>query len=110
MPVLLKDLTAGQLQACLAPLGVTPRMARHIQAAVLRRNAWPDPLPGLSARVLEAARRETAIPQLALRGVVFMGMGEPLLNYEAVIQAARILSEPCGLAIAGKAITISTAG
>ncbi|MHB8972449.1 MAG: radical SAM protein [Pirellulaceae bacterium] len=45
-----------------------------------------------------------------VRGVVFMGMGEPLLNYDAVIQAARILSEPCGMAIAGKAITISTVG
>jgi len=45
-----------------------------------------------------------------VRGVVFMGMGEPLLNYDAVIRAARILSEPCGMAISGKAITISTAG
>jgi 23S rRNA (adenine2503-C2)-methyltransferase len=47
---------------------------------------------------------------LPVRGVVFMGMGEPLLNYDRVIQAARILSEPCGVAIAGKAITISTVG
>jgi 23S rRNA (adenine2503-C2)-methyltransferase len=45
-----------------------------------------------------------------VRGVVFMGMGEPMLNYEAVIQAARIFSESCGLAIGGKAITISTVG
>ena len=45
-----------------------------------------------------------------VRGVVFMGMGEPLLNYDAVIRAARILSEPCGSAISGKAITISTVG
>lgn len=45
-----------------------------------------------------------------VKGVVFMGMGEPLLNYEAVIQAACVISEPCGLAISGKAITISTAG
>jgi 23S rRNA (adenine2503-C2)-methyltransferase len=45
-----------------------------------------------------------------VRGVVFMGMGEPLLNYNEVIRAARILSEPCGMAIAGKAITLSTAG
>lgn len=43
-------------------------------------------------------------------GVVFMGMGEPLNNYEAVMRAARIMSEPCGLAISGKGITISTAG
>ncbi len=45
-----------------------------------------------------------------VRGVVFMGMGEPFLNYEAVIRAARVLAEPCGMAIAAKAITISTVG
>ena len=39
-----------------------------------------------------------------------MGMGEPLLNYERVMRAAEILSEPCGLAIAASAITISTVG
>lgn len=45
-----------------------------------------------------------------VRGVVFMGMGEPFLNYRHVIAAARILSAPAGGAIAGRAITISTAG
>src|SRR5262249_18279652 len=45
-----------------------------------------------------------------VRGVVFMGMGEPMLNYERVLRAARIFSEPCGLAINAKAITISTVG
>jgi len=45
-----------------------------------------------------------------VRGVVFMGMGEPLLNLDAVLDAARILSAPYGLAIPGKSITISTAG
>jgi 23S rRNA (adenine2503-C2)-methyltransferase len=45
-----------------------------------------------------------------VRGVVFMGMGEPMLNYDAVLRAARILSESCGMAIPGKAITISTVG
>ena len=45
-----------------------------------------------------------------VRGVVFMGMGEPLLNYDNVIRAARIFADPSGLAISGRAITISTAG
>lgn len=45
-----------------------------------------------------------------VRGVVFMGMGEPMQNYEAVVRAARILSEPCGGAISAKSISISTAG
>jgi 23S rRNA (adenine2503-C2)-methyltransferase len=52
-------------------------------------------------------RREADRP---VRGVVFMGMGEPLLNYDEVVRAARILSDPVGLAISGEAITISTAG
>jgi 23S rRNA (adenine2503-C2)-methyltransferase len=45
-----------------------------------------------------------------VRGVVFMGMGEPLLNYERVMRAAEVLSEPCGVAIEARAITISTVG
>ncbi len=45
-----------------------------------------------------------------VRGVVFMGMGEPMLNYERVMHAAQILSEPCAMAIDAKAITISTVG
>ena len=45
-----------------------------------------------------------------VRGVVFMGMGEPLLNYDRVVRAARIFSEPCGMAINAKSITISTVG
>ena len=45
-----------------------------------------------------------------VRGVVFMGMGEPFLNYDQVILAGRVLSHPCGAQIDGRAITISTAG
>jgi 23S rRNA (adenine2503-C2)-methyltransferase len=45
-----------------------------------------------------------------VRGVLFLGMGEPLLNYDSVLATARILSHPAGLAIAADAISISTAG
>lgn len=45
-----------------------------------------------------------------ITGAVFMGQGEPFHNYDAVIQAAQILSHPCGGRIAKKAITISTVG
>jgi 23S rRNA (adenine2503-C2)-methyltransferase len=45
-----------------------------------------------------------------VRGVVFMGMGEPLLNAANVLRAARIFSDPAGPAIGAKAISISTAG
>lgn len=43
-------------------------------------------------------------------GAVFMGMGEPFLNYERVMAAAELLSYPVQGAISAKAITISTVG
>jgi 23S rRNA (adenine2503-C2)-methyltransferase len=43
-------------------------------------------------------------------GAVFMGQGEPFHNYEAVLQAAAVLSHPCGGRIRAEAITISTVG
>ncbi len=60
--------------------------------------------------IVDQVLKLQADSQHPVRGVVFMGMGEPMLNYDEVIRAARILSEPCGLAISGKAITISTVG
>ena len=45
-----------------------------------------------------------------VRGVVFMGMGEPMRNYDRVMKAAQIFSDPSSLAINSKAITISTVG
>jgi 23S rRNA (adenine2503-C2)-methyltransferase len=43
-------------------------------------------------------------------GVVFMGMGEPLLNLDRVLAAAEVMMHPAGCAISGRAITLSTAG
>ena len=45
-----------------------------------------------------------------VRGVVFMGMGEPLLNFTESTKAARVMCHPAGLAISSKSITFSTAG
>ena len=42
--------------------------------------------------------------------VVLMGQGEPLLNYEPVISALRILLDPNGMAITPKHTTLSTSG
>ncbi len=43
-------------------------------------------------------------------GVVFQGQGEPLLNYDNVLQAAAVLRDPCGARIGADRITISTVG
>ena len=196
--IALNGLPSDQLHERLADAGVTPRLARQLLAAALRRGEFPATGPGIPARVLDRVRERAWIPRLTqiekvvsprdgfarylfrgdgpeafeavripllhrpedrkyvacvssqagcalgcvfcatgrmgfrrdlaaweiveqvarlrddsphpIRGVVFMGMGEPLLNYEAVMRAARVLSEPCGMAIAAKAITICTAG
>lgn len=43
-------------------------------------------------------------------GTVFMGMGEPFLNYERVMRAADLLRSPFGGSLSAKAMTVSTVG
>lgn len=45
-----------------------------------------------------------------LTNVVYMGMGEPLLNYSNTMESIRLLTSPEGLNISPKRITVSTAG
>src|SRR2546422_472257 len=200
IPILFKDHTADELHDRLAGLGVSPRLARRLQAAVMQRRATelPAALPEVAARLLVRVREATAIPRLELldkavspvdgfakylfrgtgpepfeavripllhrpgdekyivcvssqvgcamgcafcatgrmgfkrnlatweivdqvmqirddsphpvRGVVFMGMGEPFLNYDRVMAACEVINDPTGLAVEGKAITLSTVG
>jgi 23S rRNA (adenine2503-C2)-methyltransferase len=42
--------------------------------------------------------------------IVFMGMGEPLANFDNVIRAIRIINAPWGLGIGARHITVSTSG
>jgi 23S rRNA (adenine2503-C2)-methyltransferase len=63
-----------------------------------------------AARVL--ARGEVPGGTGRLSNVVFMGMGEPLANYNAVVGAVRRLTEapPSGLGLSARGITVSTVG
>lgn len=45
-----------------------------------------------------------------ITNVVFMGMGEPLDNYENMIKAVKIICSPWGLGISARKITLSTCG
>jgi 23S rRNA (adenine2503-C2)-methyltransferase len=49
-------------------------------------------------------------PDMPVRNLVFMGMGEPLNNFDNVATAIRILQEPRGSNISPRRITVSTAG
>jgi len=70
----------------------------------LVRNLTPAEIVGQvrAGRVLAAPR--------AVTNIVFMGMGEPLANYDAVSTALEILSAEWGFAISPRRITVSTVG
>jgi 23S rRNA (adenine2503-C2)-methyltransferase len=45
-----------------------------------------------------------------LSNIVFMGMGEPLLNYKNVLKAIERITSPNGMAMSPRRVTVSTAG
>jgi len=56
---------------------------------------------------VEHVKKNVTIP---ITNIVFMGMGEPMLNYNNVIKASDIFHNPSGYGMASRRITISTAG
>ena len=49
-------------------------------------------------------------PAITVTNIVFMGMGEPFMNWKAVSPALTILNSPDGLGIGARHITVSTVG
>lgn len=81
----------------------TQRMVRNLTAAeivgqfMVARDSydeWPTPTDG--GRLIS--------------NIVVMGMGEPLLNYDEVSKALRIIMDPEGIALSRRRITLSTSG
>ncbi len=56
--------------------------------------------------------RDTAMERYGqpLSNIVYMGMGEPLLNYAEVVRSIEMISSPDGLGMSPRRITVSTAG
>ena len=54
--------------------------------------------------------REVLEPGRRITNVVYMGMGEPLLNLPAVIESARLLLHPRAFGLGPRKLTVSTAG
>ena len=73
--------------------------------AGLKRHLGPEEIAGqvlLGRSLLE--------PGEGLRNVVYMGMGEPLHNYEATARSLRLLTHPDGIRLSPRKITVSTSG
>jgi 23S rRNA (adenine2503-C2)-methyltransferase len=66
----------------------------------------------LSAFEIAGQVRELSLldPPLAATNIVFMGMGEPMMNWQAVDRALSILNDPHGVGIGARHITVSTVG
>jgi 23S rRNA (adenine2503-C2)-methyltransferase len=77
--------------------------ASEIVNQVLIANRWMRETKHL------AERPELNAPDY-VTNIVFMGMGEPLDNLDAVVKAIEILTDPYGLQMAIRKITVSTAG
>lgn len=79
------------------------------------RNLSTGEIVAQAVHVARALRDEsrhgtTVADDKPLGNVVLMGMGEPLLNYDAVMNAIDILCDSAGLAIGSKQLTLSTVG
>lgn len=57
--------------------------------------------------IRDQAQEKYGIP---LTNIVYMGMGEPLLNYSNVLKSVEMITSPDGLGMASRRITVSTAG
>ncbi len=73
--------------------------------AGLKRHLGPDEIVG---QVLVG--RSRLDPNERLRNVVYMGMGEPLHNYEATARSLRLLTHREGIALSARRVTVSTSG
>jgi 23S rRNA (adenine2503-C2)-methyltransferase len=72
----------------------------------VQRNLTAGEMVGQVLALIEACR----IPRAYPLNVVFMGMGEPFLNFGPVMDAVRILADHAGVGIALRRITVSTSG
>ncbi|MGY6560412.1 MAG: 23S rRNA (adenine(2503)-C(2))-methyltransferase RlmN [Nitritalea sp.] len=71
------------------------------------RNLQPDEIYDQVVAIKEEAEQFFQRP---LTNIVFMGMGEPLLNYANVLAAIEKITSPDGLGMAPRRITLSTVG
>ena len=73
----------------------------------LERNLTPGEIVGQVLRTALDRSLEANVDRL---NIVMMGQGEPLLNLASVLKATRLLTDPKGMAISPRRITVSTSG
>ena len=77
---------------------------RNLSAGEIIGQVWQ------AAQRLGHDRNGQGISERKITNVVLMGMGEPLLNFDAVLPAMSLMREDLGFGLAAKRVTLSTAG
>ncbi len=75
----------------------------------LKRNMTMGEILG-QVQTARAYVQDTRPEHPIIRNLVYMGMGEPLLNLEAVLDSLKTLEHPRGLAFSPRRVTVSTCG
>jgi 23S rRNA (adenine2503-C2)-methyltransferase len=99
----------GRATACISSQVGCPVDCKFCLTALmgLERNLSAGEIVG---QVLNLARDNGLIANVDRLNIVLMGQGEPLLNLPNVLKATRILTDPRGMAISPRRITLSTSG
>lgn len=66
-----------------------------------------------AAEIVDQVRAAAVLAReqgLRVSNLVYMGMGEPLLNLQAVLDSIRIVTDPLGMGLAHRAVSVSTVG
>jgi 23S rRNA (adenine2503-C2)-methyltransferase len=63
-----------------------------------------------AGEIVEQLIKAEAVSGERFNNIVFMGMGEPLANFDALMRAIAIINAPWGLGLGARHITVSTSG
>ncbi|WP_369829628.1 23S rRNA (adenine(2503)-C(2))-methyltransferase RlmN [Mucilaginibacter sp. AW1-7] len=101
--------TPGRMTACVSSQVGCSLTCKFCATGYMerKRNLNPDEIYDQVVLIDQQARENYGIP---LSNIVYMGMGEPLLNYKNVMDSIERITAEDGLNMSPKRITVSTAG
>ncbi len=101
--------TASRMTACISSQVGCSLSCKFCATGRLERlrNLSADEIFDQVVHIARQSETEYGIP---LSNIVYMGMGEPLLNYNNVLESIDRITDPNGLAMSPRRITVSTAG
>ncbi len=99
----------GRMTACVSSQVGCSLSCKFCATGYMERMRNLDPAE-IYDQVVEISRQAELYYQAPLTNIVYMGMGEPLLNYANVLKSIDLITSSDGLGMSPKRITVSTAG